>query len=88
MCKLSRSAIVNSDAFKKQAIAKVIPRSRIRHFTPPLISLYSYIMWYVEVHVLIGCSLFVFSFVIHIYSTPKETHHLYAFTVVKKFNWR
>ena len=24
----------------------------------------------------------------HIYSTPKETHHLYAFTVVKKFNWR
>ena len=23
-----------------------------------------------------------------IYSTPKETHHLYAFTVVKKFNWR
>ena len=23
-----------------------------------------------------------------VYSTPKETHHLYAFTVVKKFNWR
>ena len=23
-----------------------------------------------------------------IYSTPKETHHLYAITVVKKFNWR
>ena len=22
-----------------------------------------------------------------VYSTPKETHHLYAFTVVKKFNW-
>ena len=24
----------------------------------------------------------------YIYSTPKETHHLYAFTVVKKFNCR
>ena len=24
----------------------------------------------------------------YIYSTPKETHHLYAFTVVKKFHWR
>ena len=24
----------------------------------------------------------------NIYLTPKETHHLYAFTVVKKFNWR
>ena len=31
----------------------------------------------------------VFSgFVFYIYSTPKETHRLYAFTVVKKVNWR
>ena len=25
---------------------------------------------------------------LYIYSTPKETHHLYVFTIVKKFNWR
>ena len=30
----------------------------------------------------------IYKYSMHVYPTPKETHHLYAFTVVKKFNSR
>ena len=33
-------------------------------------------------------TLLLLVFELYVYSTPEETHHLYAFTIVKKFNWR
>ena len=54
--------------------------------SPLLLSFYREIKY--QSFLVYSSGIYAGSVIIYIYSTPKETHHLYAFTVVKKFNWR